>query len=313
MSNLPLVIYNKQLGDVLLLEPALSKLASINGGVMLATRPAFAPMIQLMDRVSIVSTGWFREASQVISFDPRSRACVLSMTTWASEKRLMVSNKKYIKPWHSLFFPTQRVIADDSESYRAEYFFNLVSQCSAMGFRPPILKIPPVEWRPDALPENYVLLHLTSAWRRKSWLSERWAVTLLELARQGWGPFVITGGDSEWEREYIDDVVKKTGLDIVNLCGRTSLKQYLSVISNASVLLCVDGSSSHIASAFGVPAVTLFVRSNPLHWHYPTSRSKAIDVRAFCLNGNPDPSCIPVDSVVAASIELMNNQMSGVV
>ena len=51
MNKLPLVIFRKQLGDVLLLEPALAKLAASTGGsVMLATRPGFEPLLELMEQ-----------------------------------------------------------------------------------------------------------------------------------------------------------------------------------------------------------------------------------------------------------------------
>lgn len=309
MRKPPLVIYNKQLGDVLLLEPALYKLAS-NGmcDVMLATRPAFLPMIQLMDHVRLASDKFFRKASKVISFDPRSRACLMSLTTCASEKRLVVSNSRHIRPWHPLFFPTRCEVVSDSLNYRAEYFFNMVEQESSIIFRPPKLKRPPCDWHPQSLPENYVLLHLTSAWRRKSWLAESWVKTINELSRQGWGPFVITGGAAEWEIEYVQGIVNSVDAEIINISGSTSLSQYLSVIANAKILLCVDGSSSHIASAFGTPCVTLFGPSNSLHWHYPTREAVAIDARKFSADPRPSTSCIPVESVISASLMLIGNK-----
>ncbi|UCV15262.1 glycosyltransferase family 9 protein [Quatrionicoccus australiensis] len=308
MYKPPLVIYHKQLGDVLLLEPALAKLASWAGGsVTLATRPGFSPMIQLMDSVEPIPNGIFRQASQVVSFDPRSRGCLLSLTTWAREKRLIVSQKKHLKAWHALFFPTQRRVASDSRYYRAEYFFDVMPCESKMAFRPPKLSRPPGDWHPQSLPENYVLLHLTSAWQRKSWLAERWVATINELSRQGWGPFVITGGGAEWEKQYIQTIVNSVDVEIIDINGRTSLSQYLSVIANAKVLLCIDGSSSHIASAFGIPCVTLFGPSNPLHWHCPTQGAIAIDARKYSSEPKPSTSFISVDSVVSASLLLMNN------
>ena len=75
MSNTPLVIFRKQLGDVLLLEPALAKLAAGTGGrVAFLTRPSFSPLLSLMEQVQPCGAGLSRTAGSVISFDPGVKA-----------------------------------------------------------------------------------------------------------------------------------------------------------------------------------------------------------------------------------------------
>ena len=91
MSGYPLVVLHKQLGDVLLLEPALYKLANaVQSKVMLATRPEFSPMVELMQDVLPMPSGAFRRASEVISFGPRLRAGLIALSTSAQRKRLIV-------------------------------------------------------------------------------------------------------------------------------------------------------------------------------------------------------------------------------
>jgi len=181
-ANQALVIFHKQLGDVLLLEPALAKLSAATGtDVMLATHPAFAPLLSLMEHVRPMPEGGFRRAAQLVSFDPRSRACIQAMTTWSPVKRLIVTRPKYLRLWHRLFFSTECKAVNESDFYRAEYFFNVMPGPTSIAFRPPILNPPPIRWQPEDLPSGYVLLHATSAWPSKSWPAEYWATVLNRL------------------------------------------------------------------------------------------------------------------------------------
>lgn len=301
----PLVIYHKQLGDVLLLEPALAKLSAACGqSVALATRPAFASMVSLMDQVHIAESGLFRRASEVISFGPRPHACLIALSTCAPRKRLVTLREEHLRPWHRLCFPTERRVVPVSGIYRAEYFFQAMPVESNMAFRPPRLRQPPAEWLPGGLPEKYILIHATSAWPEKSWVAQAWARTIDELQRQGMGPFVITGGNAEWEREHVDAIQRACSVSLINLCGKTSLSGYMAVVANARLLLCVDGSSSHLATAFGVPALTLFGPSSRKGWHHASTTSIALDARDFSDRSSPSMADIPVEPVLAHALVL---------
>lgn len=305
----PLVIYHKQLGDILMLEPALTKLAlTTQTKVMLATRPSFDPLLTLMEHVFAIPSGVFRRASQVISFDPRLRACMQAFTTVAPTKRLIVSQEKGLKPWHRFFFPRECQVRNDSAQYRAEYFFDSIPGDNGMSFRPPRLAMPPKDWLMKKLPSEYVLIHPTSAWKRKCWLPEHWALTMNELEKRGIGPFVVTGGGEAWEIEHVR-AIASIGGKLVNLAGKTTLTQYLAVVANAKAVLCIDGSSSHLAAAFGKPVITLFGPSSPLHWHFSTPNSKAIDARLYCPSEKrPAVSNIPPTAVINAFLTLSQHR-----
>lgn len=301
----PLVIFHKQLGDVLLLEPALAKLAaSVGGPVTLATRPAFAPLLSLMEHVQPLPPGFFRRAASVISFEARSRACLQAMTTLAAEKRLVVPFQKHLHWWHRFVFPTECRVDDEALLYRAKYFFAAMPGHDDMAFRPPRLKAPPKAWLPAGLPAGYVLVHATSAWQRKSWPAESWAEALTSLHEQGIGPFVLSGGDAPWERNYIETIGRATRAPLINLCGKTDLRGYLAIVANARMVLSIDSSAAHLAAAFQRPSVVLFGPTNPAHWHDPTPYSRLIDAREFVREKRPAVANIPVSAVVKAAAEL---------
>lgn len=277
MSLLPLVIYHKQLGDLLLLEPALAKLsAASNGPVRLSTRSGFLPMVSLMENVIGESGVRVSGASEVIAFSGNFHATLKAFITFSSKKSLWVKNPLHLKPWHRLIYSGGGEYVPTENLYRARYYYKVMPCSENVAFRPPKLRPPPDAWRHPNLPPDYVLLHPTSAWPKKSWPARNWSKVLDGLQERGMGPFVVTGGSASWEMEFAQTVCSNTSATTLNLAGRTSLKQYLHTVANARLVLCIDGSSSHLAPAFGRPSLALFGETSPLVWHLETDLARAL-------------------------------------
>lgn len=277
MQPLPLVIYHKQLGDLLLLEPALAKLsAASNQPVRLSTRRGFLPIVSLMENVIGESGIRISRASEVISFSGNFHAAAKALTTLSPSKKLRVKNPRHLKPWQAIAYPQGAECAPAGSLYRANYYFEVMPCAGTIPFRPPRLQSPPDSWRHPALPPNYILLHPTSAWPSKSWPAHNWAKVLDALEKRGIGPFVITGGSAPWEREFANTICTNTVSTTLNLSGQTCLEQYLYAVAHAQMVLCIDGSSSHLAPAFSRPSITLFGETSPSIWHLDTQLSRAI-------------------------------------
>ncbi len=100
----------------------------------------------------------------------------------------------------------------------------------------------------------------------KCWLPERFrAVTerLLEDPRIT----VVYFGDPAG-RPLVDDICQGLGARVINLAGKTSIRELLALMQACAVLLTNDSGPMHIASALGVPLVALFgstsdVRTGP--------------------------------------------------
>lgn len=98
----------------------------------------------------------------------------------------------------------------------------------------------------------------------RNWPADRF-VEVAKHARSEYGAhIVLTGGDSDVEREYGQTMIAQLGLDTVNLIGNTTLKQSLAVFAAADLLLCPDSGPAHMAMAVGTPVVGLYATSNPL-------------------------------------------------
>ncbi len=193
----------------------------------------------------------------------------------------------------------------DEEEYKAEYLYRVMPCHTTLSYRPPALSSPPKEWHPKSLPENYTLLHATSAWKKKTWPARKWAVVLNTLNDAGMGPFVCTSGPVSWEIEFVQSIQEASRARIINLAGKTNLENYLSLLANANLVLCIDGSATHLAAAFQRPSVTLFGPTNPKEWHYSSALSRLIDARQFTDSSAPGTDVIPVD-VVCETAQLLS-------
>lgn len=270
-----LAVYHKQLGDTLLLQPAIAKLADQDGGpVGLVTRPEFTDMVSLMP--GAVPLPW-RQAPRVerlFCYDAGDRSSFTSLWCRARHKTLTTFSGFYRRFYHPWIFDEIN-LQDQGQVYRARYFWDVTPGVTSE-FQPPILRMPPRDWNHPELPgEPFVLVHATSAWQRKCWPEEPWRKLLGFLCSSAGMSVVLTGGTSEWERGLCARITEGVP-DVLNLGGRTSIRQLMAVASRAAFVMTVDGFMSHLALAFRKPCVTLFGPTNANHWHLTTPWSEAL-------------------------------------
>jgi heptosyltransferase-2 len=90
----------------------------------------------------------------------------------------------------------------------------------------------------------------------KRWLPERFAEAAREVARELWAEVALFGSASE--RPLCDSVAAAIGGHAHNLAGQTSLRDFIDMASACRLFLTNDSGAMHIASALGVPSVTVF-------------------------------------------------------
>ena len=294
-----LAICRKQLGDVLLLQPALEKLAG-DGPVALATRLEFADLLALMPGPVKQAPRWFPRTRQVFCLEPRTRALAYAAMCFGARRTLLLT-KNEAPWWQSWIFDEQRIFPGGN-AYRAEFYFLLLGG-RPDEFRPPRLAAPPGDWQIAGLPVDYAVIHPTSAWRRKTWEPGRWVEALRGLG--GNLHWIVSGGPSDWEVELARKVATGLGERAINLAGKTNLRQYLALLAGARLTLCIDGSASHLSAAFGKPTLTLFGPTNPAHWHWQSPRTPRLWAADFTGESKPKVDAIPVRAVSEATRRLL--------
>jgi ADP-heptose:LPS heptosyltransferase len=145
--------------------------------------------------------------------------------------------------------------------------------------------MPDDSWRPaDFRVDDYVLLNSTAGWKSKRWKSSAWAEVAEALLAAGVPRIVVTSGAQDWQREHSQKIAAALGDRAIFLGGQTRLEEFLWLVSRARMVIGVDGAASHLAAAFGGRSLTLFFRTNPHNWHFPTEKSIAL------LAGTSDPA-----------------------
>lgn len=307
MSTAAAIVSDKQLGDVLLLQPVASWLAVKTGlPTSMFVRDAFRPLVELMPDC-IIGRESERTFSEVWCTSWGSEAVWWSFRLRTPMRRLIVNKTRHTRWWYRLLFHEIRLEAIRDE-YWALYFWRVVSGSTRESFQPPRLSPPPADWRPIEVPDaDYVLLNPTAAWPKKYWAVSHWVQLITEMRKNAPGlRIILSGGGSPPELEHCAAIMAGCPAEVVNLAGRTGLKQYLWLLSRARMVVCIDGAASHLAQAFGVPAVTLFGPTHDGKWHWPTPHHIALASRRFTADQKFGPAAgVPVEPVWEAVSSLL--------
>lgn len=269
-------VFHKQLGDLVLLEPALRKIADHHGQpVRLLTRSGHAPLVGLMECARYQSEPAWPPARALYAFDPLSKTAVRAAFAPAWNKQCLLPERREARPFLRFIF--RRVhIPELGREYIAEYFWKHAPVPSTTGFSPPRLVAPPAAWKPAWAPGRpFALVNPTAGWRKKNWTPAGWAAVARALHARSL-TVVVTSGGADWQRAEAAALAEAAPEAGILLPGSTALTEFLWLCGNARVVATVDGSASHLAAAFGVPSLTLFGPTEMSHWHRGSPISAAL-------------------------------------
>ena len=141
----------------------------------------------------------------------------------------------------------------------------------------------------------------------KRWEPARFAALGRELVREFGARLVLLGADDE--RPVADEVREQIQGPVVDLVGRTSLRQALGIMSQLNLLVTNDSGLMHAAAALSVPLVALFGSTDPVATGPFTSRATVIHhlqpcspcLKRTCETGYTCLTAISVNEVAAAA------------
>jgi len=120
--------------------------------------------------------------------------------------------------------------------------------------------LPPHDPRPPVchnLPREYVVMTPSAGKAANRWPAENFGSLAARLPL----PTVLIGGKSDIP--VTEEVLRHAHGKAVSLAGRTSLKELLPIIGNASYFVTNDTGPMHIAAALGIPVFAIFGPANP--------------------------------------------------
>jgi len=109
--------------------------------------------------------------------------------------------------------------------------------------------------------ERYSALLPGARWASKRWPAERWGGLVDRMAAGGLPPVVLLGAADEQQRAQ--RVVAASCAPLINLVGRTNLRQLVALLDGADEVVCCDSGPMHIAAALGRRVTAVFGPTDP--------------------------------------------------
>lgn len=140
---------------------------------------------------------------------------------------------------------------------------------------------------------RYTVVHVGTGEEKREWPRERWRELAIKLSRQG--ETLVFTGHGKRETEIISWVTE--GLtNYLDLCGRLDWRQFISVISGASLVYCIESVASHVSSGLGIPCIAVWSGLNKPNYFKPLGRfTKTVTANVECigcLHGCAEMRCV---------------------
>ncbi len=109
--------------------------------------------------------------------------------------------------------------------------------------------------------KEYLVIVPSARWASKRWPAENFAELIKKLSIPG----IIIGskGDKKRVKELIGLLPKKSSDKIIDLCGKTDLKELAALLAGAKAVVTNDTGPMHIAAALTVPVISIFGPTDP--------------------------------------------------
>ncbi|MGE4547070.1 MAG: lipopolysaccharide heptosyltransferase II [Desulfurella sp.] len=120
--------------------------------------------------------------------------------------------------------------------------------------------------------KKIIVINPLSAWYTKRWPKEYYKELATMLEQNGYLVLLIGTQKDINVGEYI----KANKKNIVNLMGKTNLKELFAVISKSNLLISNDSAPVHIASAYNIPTIEIYGPTLPEFGFYPLSEKNAV-------------------------------------
>ena len=279
-----LIVRPDGIGDVLLSLPVATQLKRLIPHVTVGflASPTVAPLFDRHPDVDYVRTIRFTDPFRKLrlAFSQGVEAAIflkpfrrLMWAAWVAGVPIRVATAYR---WYSLL-ANRHIYEHRSEFSKHESEYN-VEMLKGLGLcpqpvNPPVLTLAEIERAAGAsqwsgLPSPRVVIHPGGVSARR-WRLEHYRDLVVALTDRGYC-VVLTGSDHE-RAEFGKGLLLPTALPsgVVDLMGQLSLRELMSVIANAHVVVSGATGPAHLAAALGTPTITLFDprRNNlPVRW-----------------------------------------------
>jgi heptosyltransferase-2 len=284
------------LGDAVMALPALAALRRAFDGrtLILAATPAIAPLFE--ERTSarpdeILTVDGAREAGQLR--DARADAILLLRNSfgsaWTARRAGIPERWGYSADWRRLLL-TRAVPRPRRAVHQVEYYLELVRglgiEAASDESLPRVEPVSSTREKADAIlagagvapGERIVGFAPGAAYgHAKRWPPERVAQVIAGIDATA----VLLGAAADRETGRAIESSLPPGARVVNLIGRTTLRQLVGVVARCAAFVSNDSGAMHVAAALGVPLTAIFGPTDE-RATAPAGSADVISRKVFC-------------------------------
>jgi len=129
--------------------------------------------------------------------------------------------------------------------------------------------------------EHFTAVLPGARWPTKRWRADRIAALLDRLNAEGGSPCVLLGASAD--RAIADQVRAAATMPVIDLVGRTTLRQLVALLSLADRVICQDSGPMHIAAALNKPLVAVFGPTDPAHTGPYSTAARVVALPLACV------------------------------
>lgn len=203
---------------------------------------------------------------------------------------------------------------DMSKIHRADYYLYMVGEyenyTGEMNFRPDFFISQGDNEKVDALLKEEgvksndfsVVLNPGGNWAQKRWPKENFSVLSAVLIRDYDAKIILTGAAKD--KKLADEIADLSGMPLINLCGKTTLKQLAALMRKVDVAVSNDSGPLHIASSVGAKIIGIFgPTSILLTGPYKIDNSKTISKDVGCVIPCYKQNCSDIRCMKAVTVD----------
>ncbi|MFZ5801107.1 MAG: lipopolysaccharide heptosyltransferase II [Candidatus Omnitrophota bacterium] len=286
-----LLVRTDRIGDVLLTTPVLKALKEFwpYSYVAMLIAPQTREIVEgnpYLDEVMVFDKqkGWrgFWGMVRKLRSKHFDLALVLHTKRWTNllcflsgiKERVGYHNNKFG------FLLTQKIpdTRPQGKMHEAEYCLAALSRIGIPAqYSPPFMPISSSAeiWADEVLKSNgvarkdlLIALNPGASCPSKRWREEKWAILARRLSEKLGAKIAIICGSSDMS--VAQEVLSRVSFPVIDLAGKTSLKQLASFLRRANLFITNDSGPMHIACAVNTPVVAVFGRNekglSPRRW-----------------------------------------------
>jgi len=273
--NKVLIYQGKNLGDVLLSTPVSRVLCRLNPNVSIiwVVKPASRAILSaspnvmaVIDEPKSIFSAFFlgvkhRKIDLFIDLHGSKGSTAMFLGATPKYSTGVPTLKPKFFRMHSHTLSKKPVVGRHKIEENLDCLRRLGCTVSASEKRPLVARGSEIVSRQD---RPYIIVHPGSRWLFKTTPMSFWVDLICKLRERTGFEIKVTGSNEDFEGGFSSEIAVAS--KAVNLVGKTSLQQQISLIAGASLFVGVDSFCAHLASTFEISGAVIFGPTDEKVW-----------------------------------------------